>query len=173
MDVKLVVFKPNGQRKDFALPKDHTVIGRGEDCELQVPLANVSRRHCELTVEGTSLKAADLGSSNGTFVNNERIVEKTLQAGDRLVVGPVAFTVQIDGQPENVQQVKTRGQKMAEAGEGEGIVDLEADVVSQGDEGDGIDLAAMADDASEQDADPISALEALASKSDKKKEDGE
>ena len=165
MDVKLVVFKPSGQRKDFPLPSQRTVIGRGEDCELQVPLANVSRRHCELTLEGDELKVTDLGSSNGTFVNNEQVNEQVLSAGDRVVVGPVAFTIQIDGEPEDIKPVKTRGQKMAEAGES-GIVDLEADIVAGGGEP---ELDAFAEEG--EDVDPIAALEQLASKSENKKQE--
>ncbi len=166
MDVKLVYFKPNGQKKDFPLPKATTAIGRGEDCGLRVPLASVSRRHCELTLEGEALAVRDLASANGTYVNNERVTEKPLKAGDRLVVGPVVFTVQIDGVPEEIRPVKTRGQIMAEAGAGtEDIVDLEADVIA-GDEADALATAAAA---GEEDVDPIAALEALAAESDKKK----
>jgi pSer/pThr/pTyr-binding forkhead associated (FHA) protein len=170
MDVKLVFFKPDGSRKDFPLPKPTTVVGRGEDCELQVPLASVSRRHCEVTAEGNTVKVRDLASANGTYVNNERVTEQDLLAGDRLVVGPVVFTVQIDGKPEEIKPVKTRGQLMAEAGEGgaEAVVDLQADVVATGGEAD--DMAALAASAEEEaEVDPIAALEAMAAESDKKK----
>ena len=167
MDVKLVFFKPNGQRKDFPISKARTVIGRGEECDLRVPLASVSRRHTRLSLRDGSLSVEDLGSSNGTYVNNQRVTESALKAGDRLVIGPVVFTVQIDGVPADVKPIKTRGQRMAEAGDAsvEGIVDLEADVIAL-DEAEA--LAAVEAGAGEE-IDPIAALEAMAAESDKKK----
>jgi pSer/pThr/pTyr-binding forkhead associated (FHA) protein len=169
MDVKLVFFKQNGQRKDFPV-SDSTVIGRGENCDLRVPVASVSRRHCELTVGAGAVQVKDMASSNGTYVNNQRVHETELAAGDRLVIGPIVFTVQIDGEPEEILPIKTRGQKMAEEGatEAEEVVDLEADVIARpGAAG----VAAggplgVADEDEDADVDPISALEALASEQD-------
>lgn len=128
MEVKLIMFKSDGQRKDFPIINPTTVIGRGENCDLRVPLLNVSRRHCELTLAGDVVKVKDVASSNGTFVNNKRVNETILNPGDRLVVGPVVFTLQIDGQPEDIKPVKTKGAKAADDDE---IVELEADVIAQ------------------------------------------
>jgi len=151
MDVRLVMFKPDGQRKDFEVVQDSTIIGRGEDCGLRVPLAKVSRHHCELVKGDEELQVRDLGSSNGTYVNDERISQSVLKAGDRLSVGPVVFTVQVDGVPEKIKppQAPAPAPKAAPAGgEDEEVVDLEAD------------LAALEDE--DEQADPIAALEALA-----------
>lgn len=133
MEVKLVMFKGSGQRKEFPVVNNVTVIGRGENCDLRVPLLSVSRRHCELSTGGNQVRIKDLASSNGTYVNNKRVNEAVLNAGDRLVVGPIVFTVQIDGKPEQILPVKTMGQRLAEAGEPavEEVVDLEADIVAQ------------------------------------------
>lgn len=130
MDAKLVLFKSNGQRKDFPLTNATSTIGRGEDCDLRVPLVSVSRRHCELRIEGDVLTAKDLASSNGTYVNNQRINEAELNPGDRLVVGPVIFTVQIDGQPEEIRPAKSKPRTAAKAAapvqeDDDEIVDLE------------------------------------------------
>jgi len=166
MDLKLVMFKPNGQRKDFPVSKAATVIGRGENCDLQIPLVSVSRRHCEVSLDGEEIKVKDLASSNGTYVNNKRVNESPLKAGDRLVIGPIVFTVQIDGVPEEIKPIKARPVKAAggkpEAAEEE-IVALEADVAVEADA-----LAAIQED--EEEVDPIAALEALAAESKKKKE---
>ena len=175
MDVKLVMFKNSGQRKDFPLGGPTTVIGRSENCDLRVPLLSVSRRHAELVQSGKDLKVKDLASSNGTYVNNKRVTETALKAGDRLVIGPVVFTVQINGSPEEIRPVKTRGQRLAESGTaGEDIVDLEADIVNQpGKSASGSGIALQ--DSGEQesvDLDPISALEALADETNKKKPKG-
>ena len=103
MDVKLVVFRADGQRKDFPVTEATTVIGRALDCGLRVPLDNVSRHHCQLSLAQDSMVVNDLGSANKTYVNGEPISgEVKLSAGDRLTVGPILFTVQIDGQPEEI-----------------------------------------------------------------------
>jgi len=169
MDVKLVMFKSNGHRKEFSVTNAATVIGRGEDCDLQVPLASVSRRHCQLVLDADGLTVNDLSSANGTYVNNTRVATGPLKAGDRLVLGPVVFTVQIDGMPQDIKPVRTRGQIMAGAGApAEGVVELEPDV-SAGVHDEAQALAASAAFAQE-DIDPISALEALAAESNKEEE---
>ena len=50
----------------------------------------------------------DLGSANGTYVNNKRVSEQELEAGDHLVIGPVVFTVIVDGKPSDLKPVHTR-----------------------------------------------------------------
>lgn len=168
MEVKLVTFKTNGQRKDFGLRGSVTVIGRGEKCELRVPVSSVSRRHCEFTISDDELKVKDLASSNGTYVNNKRVNEAVLAAGDRIVVGPVVFTVQIDGMPEEIQPAKAQDKIMAQATGQVGkskIEEIEADVLAGDDSEAGIEV----EEDEEGSEDPISALEALASESIKKK----
>lgn len=157
MEVKLVMFKSNGQRKDLPLKNPVTVIGRGEECDLRVPVLSVSRKHCEVTVGSAGVAVKDLASSNGTYVNNKRVNETALSAGDRLVVGPVVFTLQVDGKPEEVRPVKTKGQILAESGKsstGEDVVDL----------GGAVSLEPVSD--VDDEIDPISALEMLAADGD-------
>jgi len=178
MDVKLVMFKADGERKDFPVTNEVTVVGRGEKCDLRVPLLSVSRRHCEVTVAGDEVKVKDLGSSNGTYVSNKRVTEAILNAGDRVVVGPVVFTIQIDGKPEEVQPPKVRSKSEApEEGDAGGVdeeVELEiAAAKSTPTTPDDIAAALEAGaggGAKPADVDPISALEALAAESDKKDE---
>ena len=107
MQVQLVMFKADGQRKEFSPRKDKTIIGRAIECDFQIPLAMVSRRHCQITLEEDSIIVRDLGSSNGTYVNQKRIQEARLKAADQLVVGPVTFTVIVDGEPSEVNAVRT------------------------------------------------------------------
>ncbi len=103
MTVTLVTFAKTGQRKDFVLSRHSTVIGRKTDADLRIPLNEISRAHCELTMNGKGVVLRDLGSSNGTFVNGERVDDDhELSAGDKIRVGSVMFVVQIDGQPEEV-----------------------------------------------------------------------
>ncbi len=155
MDVKLVMFKGNGQRKDFPIINPTTVIGRGENCDLRVPLLNVSRRHCELSIGPKAVKVKDLASSNGTYVNNNRVNETALKPGDRLAIGPVVFTLQVDGQPDQIKPVVAKGYDAAKPGN-----DLDQVVAQPG--------ASSLAEAQEEELDPISALEALASDEDDK-----
>lgn len=131
MDVRLVMFKANGQRREFRLQGETVRLGRGPDCHLQIPLATVSRRHCQILFEEHSLKVRDLGSSNGTFVNDKRIQESPLAAGDRLVIGPVIFTVTIDGQPAEIKPVRTviveHAVEPVHHAEGSGTMDVDVD----------------------------------------------
>ncbi len=105
MQVVLVMFKSDGERRSFSLPRDITIIGRREDCDLRIPLGEVSRKHCRLIKDGDILKLEDLGSSNGSFHNGIRIQESVVQAGDTVQIGPVVFVVQLDGVPadEDIQ----------------------------------------------------------------------
>jgi pSer/pThr/pTyr-binding forkhead associated (FHA) protein len=100
MQIVLVMFRDNGQRRSFSLTRDVTVIGRREDCDFRIPLGEVSRKHCRLLRDGQRVRVEDLGSSNGTFVNGRRVQEAELHAGDTLQVGPLAFVLQLDGQPD-------------------------------------------------------------------------
>ena len=100
MDVKLILFKKNGSQKAIPLPSKVTIIGRRQDCDLRIPLMPVSRRHCQLILNNETLKIRDLGSRNGTFLNGKRIEEATAQAGDKIMIGPLTFAIQINGQPK-------------------------------------------------------------------------
>jgi pSer/pThr/pTyr-binding forkhead associated (FHA) protein len=99
MQAVLVMFRSDGERRSFSIARDMTVIGRREDCDLRIPLGEVSRKHCRLIRDGDSLKLEDLGSSNGTYLNGQRVQESQLSPGDTLQVGPVVFVLQVDGEP--------------------------------------------------------------------------
>jgi len=99
MQAVLVMFRSDGDRRSFSLTRDITVIGRREDCDLRIPLGEVSRKHCRLVRDGDSLRLEDLGSSNGTYHNAQRVQEAILSPGDSIQVGPLVFVLQIDGVP--------------------------------------------------------------------------
>lgn len=107
MDVTLVMFKADGERRDFNLKHAETIIGRKPTCGLRIPLSAVSREHCRIEVAGETVSFRDLGSSNGTYHNGERKPEGKLQPGDRLEIGSVIFTAVIDGKPEEVEPIST------------------------------------------------------------------
>ncbi len=117
------MFKADGSRRDFPVVKPRIIVGRTNDCDLRIPLSSVSRQHCEFRLDGNQFKLHDLGSSNGTFRNNTRIATETLlQAGDEIVIGPVVFTVVIDGKPSTIDPVRTvldRNRASVNGGQGE------------------------------------------------------
>jgi pSer/pThr/pTyr-binding forkhead associated (FHA) protein len=96
-------------------------IGRARDCHLCVstedPDLTISRRHCLLEIDSPCVRVHDLGSSNGTFVNGEKVgqrtgprppdlppptLPRTLHDGDLLRIGNLVFCVAIasDGDAE-------------------------------------------------------------------------
>lgn len=107
MDVSLVMFKADGTRREFPVKGDRLVIGRKNTCDLRIPLTSVSRQHCEIRIEDDQILLRDLGSSNGTFHNDTRVQEAQLAAGDELMIGPVVFTVVVDGEPAEIEPVHT------------------------------------------------------------------
>jgi pSer/pThr/pTyr-binding forkhead associated (FHA) protein len=156
MDVKFVMFKENGERKDFPLQSGRTVIGRKADCDLRIPLADISRRHAEVAIDPRGVALKDLGSSNGTYVNNKRVTEMVLKAGDHVVIGPVVFTIQIDGEPQTIRPVKTKLERRRP-----GTLQVEERALAAAGGGSDAEGSGMLE--SEDDEDPITELEALAS----------
>jgi len=63
------------------------LIGRSQDCDIQLNDPNVSRRHAEIRQEETSYSIVDLGSTNGLEVNGQRVRQAKLEDGDRIVIG--------------------------------------------------------------------------------------
>ncbi len=152
MDAKLVMFRESGERRDFPLGAHNTTIGRKDDCDIRIPLSEVSRHHTQITVTEDTIVLKDLGSANGTYVNNKRVKDGSLAAGDHVVVGPVVFTVQVDGEPADIRAVRTKLRPLSAVSEAtpKSTEPESADhVYNRGEE-----------------VDPISALEALASSAD-------
>jgi predicted component of type VI protein secretion system len=134
MQAVLVMFRSDGERRSFSIARDMTVIGRREDCDLRIPLGEVSRKHCRLVRDGDTLKLEDLGSSNGTFLNGQRVQEALLSPGDTIQVGPVVFALQIDGEPseEDLHPVAAGAGAAAEEEVPLGEEDEEAATVESG-----------------------------------------
>ncbi len=136
MQVVLVMFRGEGERRSFSITRDVTLVGRREDCDFRIPLGEISRKHCRLIKDGETLKVEDLGSSNGTFHNGVRVQHAELAPGDTVQVGSVAFVVQIDGLPaeEDLQPQTAGDRKTAYEGEPqEGSDEHEALTLADGD----------------------------------------
>lgn len=84
------------QGNSISLPQGKFLVGREEDCHLRPNSDLVSRHHCVFTVDDFSVRLRDLGSTNGTFVNGERLKGAViLKPGDRVLIGKLDFEVVI------------------------------------------------------------------------------
>ncbi len=78
----------NGSPQEFELTRAETVIGRDPGVDLTIPSPAVSRRHARLVREGNGYVLEDLGSSNGTYLNDQKITgRRALKAGDQIRLG--------------------------------------------------------------------------------------
>ena len=89
--------------------KDLILIGRGEDCELRLDHKSVSKRHCVLVKTDGLVLLRDLGSTNGTRVNGQRVRRGTLLPNDVLSVANFRFTLQFGDGPSGVSATESLG----------------------------------------------------------------
>ena len=76
-------------------------MGRAPRADFVVDVALVSRIHCRFTLSDTNrLELEDLGSTNGTFVNGQKVAKSTLNDGDTIKVGRVEFRVNAGSKPQ-------------------------------------------------------------------------
>ena len=93
-ELKVVGGKHVGQV--IPLNRRKFLIGREQDCQLRPNSEMVSRHHCVFSVDDYSVRLRDLGSTNGTLVNGERIrKDVVLVAGDKIVIGNLEFELVI------------------------------------------------------------------------------
>lgn len=92
---KLVVVGGEVKTAEIKLRLPST-IGRGRDSTIMLRHPLVSRLHCELFETDGQLMVRDLGSLNGTFINNQKITESALPPGELLTVGTVTFRAVYD-----------------------------------------------------------------------------
>src|SRR5688572_16939273 len=76
------------------LPGNSKTVGRAPQAEFIVDAALVSRVHCRLTAGATEIEIVDLDSTNGTFLNGQRVEKRaTARDGDRIGIGRVELIV--------------------------------------------------------------------------------
>ena len=86
---KLVLLSAGMTGRSHELKVDKTTIGRVEDNTFQIAEPSVSSHHCEVLLRGSEVVVRDLNSTNGTFINGEKITEAVLQPGQILRLGTV------------------------------------------------------------------------------------
>ncbi len=77
--------------KKYNLDKPSLIIGRSSKADIQVDQESVSRNHCKIINTGKTIMMRDLGSTNGTYVNDELIDEYVLRDGDFFKIGRSIF----------------------------------------------------------------------------------
>lgn len=89
----LVIDGPNTR---YPLDEGSNVIGRSQDAKVKLPDTGVSRRHVDVTVDGDVAVAHDLGSTNGSIVNGQRIAAQELRDGDVIRIGHSVLVYRAD-----------------------------------------------------------------------------
>ena len=77
----------HGDGKEWALDSNNAVIGRLSGSEVEIQDPGASRRHAEIRRDGRDFVLVDLGSTNGTLLNDNPVSEATLEDGDRITIG--------------------------------------------------------------------------------------
>ncbi len=87
--------------KRYPLNNGISVIGRSKECDISLSLVHLSRKHAQFTVTNAGLEIKDLNSSNGTFVNGEKITTCMLKSGDEISFDTLKFRVDGPDATEN------------------------------------------------------------------------
>ena len=86
----------DGSGRTFRLQRGSNLLGRGQDAAFRLPDTGVSRQHADIHFDGREAVLTDLGSTNGTTVNDGPIQDWQLADGDVIRVGHSEITVRFD-----------------------------------------------------------------------------
>ena len=89
---KLIISFKGAPVAEHELHQGEMVIGRKADCDIQIDSLAVSGRHAKVVTDGQASILEDLNSTNGTFVNNQKITKHTLKNGDVAQIGKHTVT---------------------------------------------------------------------------------
>lgn len=104
---RLVYIDQAGFEQTFSLDRGSRVtVGRHPDCVIQTTNASVSRRHCTIDATPTGFELSDLGSSSGTYINQQRISTQVLQDGDKINCG--SFVLEFLDEPQPTIMLRGR-----------------------------------------------------------------
>jgi transcriptional regulator with GAF, ATPase, and Fis domain len=110
--MKIVVVE-DGVRTELAFAGGRVRIGRSIDNDIRLSGHQVSRHHAQLEREGDTVWAMDLGSSNGTEIDGERIDRRRLEPGERIRIGRAELSIEIEEQIEDELEVAREAETSA------------------------------------------------------------
>jgi predicted component of type VI protein secretion system len=84
------------------LDKPILLVGRHQECDIQIQSRKVSRRHCCIAQVNDHLVVRDLCSTNGVRINGVRVTEGSLKGGDELTIGNFRYEVRWSDEPGEV-----------------------------------------------------------------------
>jgi pSer/pThr/pTyr-binding forkhead associated (FHA) protein len=95
---KLVILSPGMTGRSHELKVDKTTIGRVDDNTFPIAESSVSSHHCEILLRGPDVIVNDLNSTNGTFINGDKITgEAVLKPGQVLRLGQIELRLEVEG----------------------------------------------------------------------------
>src|SRR5216684_707606 len=94
---KLVVLSAGMTGRTHELTVDKTTIGRVEDNTFQIAEPSISSHHCEVLLRGSEVVVRDLNSTNGTFINGEKVTESVIKPGQVLRLGQIEIKLETEG----------------------------------------------------------------------------
>jgi pSer/pThr/pTyr-binding forkhead associated (FHA) protein len=104
--IELVFVEEKPMAGRIVHPDDEVTIGR-EGCDVMLADPEVSRRHAVIREQDVTVSVEDLGSKNGTFVNEERITGvTTLSRGDRVRFGNTVWRIEAPSAATRVADVE-------------------------------------------------------------------
>src|SRR5437016_2431953 len=92
---KLVVLSAGMTGRTHELKVD-TTIGRVDDNSFQISEPSVSSHHCEILLRGPEVVVRDLNSTNGTYINGEKVTESVLKPGQVLRLGQIEMRLETE-----------------------------------------------------------------------------
>src|SRR5260221_8816114 len=96
---KLVVLSAGMTGRTHELKVDKTTVGRVEDNTFQIAEPSVSSHHCEILLRGAEVVVKDIGSTNGSYINGEKVTESVLKPGQILRLGQIEMRLETDSAP--------------------------------------------------------------------------
>lgn len=94
---KLVVLSEGQKGRSYELSVERTTVGRLDDNAFHIPEQSVSSHHAEILLKGSDIVIKDLNSTNGTYINGEKITESVLKPGQILRLGSIELKLEGEG----------------------------------------------------------------------------
>ena len=92
---------PDGQTRDYAIPASGLGLGRTQENDVLLQDPKISGRHARISLDGPNVTLVDLGSTNGTYVNGQRVpahAPRPVNPGDTIQLGDTTCSVQVSQQ---------------------------------------------------------------------------